>query len=120
MDEGEVFAFAGEAEVGVEFGAADGAVFIGGEDEEESVGWDDGGGGEAPFGALGGAVGEVVAADVDGGGGRVVEFDPVLGSAVGVEDGARVIVVGGGDEFVEVDGDRGEGGSGEGGGVRGP
>ena len=31
--------------------------FHGGEDEEESVGWDDGGGGEAPFGALGWCVG---------------------------------------------------------------
>ncbi len=72
----DVFPGVIELEVGVKFPA--GAVLSGGEDEEELATFEDGAVRDLPLGQIGGIVGEVVAADVDRIGIRIVELEPVF------------------------------------------
>jgi len=89
-EEGEGFAGGGETEVGVERLAGSGAVFVAGEDDEVGSGLEGGAGWERPAGGASGIVGEVEAAEVDGGEVGVMDFDPVGAVAVFVGDAGLV------------------------------
>ena len=82
-----------EGEAGVEAGGVEVAVSV---DDEEGIRGEGGAGREGEFGADGGVVCQGEAAEVDGCGGGVTDFDDVgEGGAVGVRGGV------GGEDFVE-------------------
>ena len=92
-DEAEVLAGRIEAEIRVQRQTRDGAVLTGGEDGEKSAGTDRHVG-ERPLVQNGGIVGEVIAGEIDVGGGGVVQLDPVgtvsvLVLEAGVVDGEK-------------------------------
>ena len=85
LDEGKVFAVRGEAKIGVEFGAGEGAVLGAGEDDEVGPGIEDDVG-ESPLRGVGGVVGEMVAVEKDDFRSGIVNLDPVGSGAVFIEE----------------------------------
>lgn len=77
--------------------AAGAAVLIRGEDDEVAL-RGDGGGGEGPFGEVAAVIGEVPAGEIDRGGVRVVDFDPVGSVTVLVLEAVLVT----GEEFADI------------------
>ena len=75
-------------EVGVKFGAGDGAVFIRGENDQIAIGRD-AGVGELPLGGVERIIGEEKAAQVLGRSGGIAQLDPIgmIAVLVGQADG---------------------------------